>query len=160
MLSRSLGREEPLEEGVATHSRILAWRIPSTEDPGWLQSIGSQRVRHNWSDLAHLSTYCCVWVHGIHTLCTGFIFYILLFILWLKKINVCKKEESPLQAASNRNTHGFRAGVPSLCRWENRRNLSQVTQRWVTEAELGPAVHIPEACRTQNWCLSLTVCTK
>ena len=47
MLSQSLGWEDPLEEGVATHSRILAWRIPSTEEPGWLQSIGSQRVRHN-----------------------------------------------------------------------------------------------------------------
>ena len=38
---RSLGWEEPLEEGMATHSRILAWRIPWTEEPGELQSIGS-----------------------------------------------------------------------------------------------------------------------
>ena len=40
---RSLGRENPLEEGMATHSRILAWRIPWTEEPGELQSLGSQR---------------------------------------------------------------------------------------------------------------------
>ena len=40
-----------LEKGMATHSSILAWRIPSTEDPGWLQSTGSQRVGHDWSDL-------------------------------------------------------------------------------------------------------------
>ena len=40
------------EEGMATHSSILAWRIPWTEEPGGLQSIGSQRVRHDWSDLA------------------------------------------------------------------------------------------------------------
>ena len=43
---RSLGREDPLKEGMATHSRILAWRIPWTEEPGGLQSMGSQRVRH------------------------------------------------------------------------------------------------------------------
>ena len=39
---QSLGREEPLEEEVATHSSILAWRIPWTEEPGGLRSIGSQ----------------------------------------------------------------------------------------------------------------------
>ena len=44
---RSLGREDPLEEGMATHSSILAWRIPQTEEPGGLQSMGSQRVRHD-----------------------------------------------------------------------------------------------------------------
>ena len=44
---RSLGQEDPLEEGMATHASILAWRIPWTEEPGRLQSIGSQRVEHN-----------------------------------------------------------------------------------------------------------------
>ena len=44
---RSLGQEYPLEEGKATHSSILAWRIPWTEEPGRLQSIGSQRVGHD-----------------------------------------------------------------------------------------------------------------
>ena len=44
---RPLGREDPLEEGMATHSKILAWRIPWTEEPGGLQSIGLQRVGHN-----------------------------------------------------------------------------------------------------------------
>ena len=48
----SLGQEDPLEEGMATHSSILAWRIPRTEEPGMLQSMGLQRVRHDWSDLA------------------------------------------------------------------------------------------------------------
>ena len=48
----SLGQEAPLEEGMATHSSILAWRIPWTEKPGRLQSTGLQRVRHDWSDLA------------------------------------------------------------------------------------------------------------
>ena len=43
----SLDQEDPLEEGVATHSSILAWRIPWTEEPGGVYSIGSQRVRHD-----------------------------------------------------------------------------------------------------------------
>ena len=43
----SLGREDPLEEGLATHSRILTWRIPGIEEPDRLQSIESQRVRQN-----------------------------------------------------------------------------------------------------------------
>ena len=43
---RSLGGDDPLEKGMATHSSILAWVIPWTEEPGGLQSIGSQRVRH------------------------------------------------------------------------------------------------------------------
>ena len=42
---QSLGGEDPLEEGTATHSSILAWRIPRKEEPGGLQSIGSHRVR-------------------------------------------------------------------------------------------------------------------
>ena len=42
---QSLGQEVPLEKEMATHSSILAWRIPWTEEPGWLQSMGSQRVR-------------------------------------------------------------------------------------------------------------------
>ena len=42
---RSLGQEDPLEKGMATHSSSLAWRIPWTKKPGRLQSVGSQRVR-------------------------------------------------------------------------------------------------------------------
>ena len=44
---QSLGCEDPLEEGMATHSGILAWEIPRTEEPGRLQSIASQRVGHD-----------------------------------------------------------------------------------------------------------------
>ena len=53
----SLDGEEPLEEGMAIHTSILAWRIPWTEEPGGLQSIGSHRVGHNWSDLAQYSIW-------------------------------------------------------------------------------------------------------
>ena len=44
----SLGQEEPLKKGMSTHSSILAWRIQGTEEPGGLQFIALQRVRHNW----------------------------------------------------------------------------------------------------------------
>ena len=53
MRVQSLGWEDFLEEGLATHCRILAWRIPWTEQPGELQSMGSQRVWHDLSDWAH-----------------------------------------------------------------------------------------------------------
>ena len=43
----SLGGEDPLEKGMATHSSILAWRIPWTEEPGGIQSMGSPRIRHD-----------------------------------------------------------------------------------------------------------------
>ena len=46
---QSLGWDDPLEEGMATHSSILAWKILWTEESGRLQSMGSQRVRHNWA---------------------------------------------------------------------------------------------------------------
>ena len=44
---QSLGWEDPLEKGLETHSRIRAWRIPWTEEPGGLQSVGLQRIRRN-----------------------------------------------------------------------------------------------------------------
>ena len=53
-LSLILGQKDPLEEGMATHSSTLAWRIPWTEEPGGLGSIGLQRVGHDRSDLARL----------------------------------------------------------------------------------------------------------
>ena len=49
----TLGWKDPLEEGMETHSSILAWRIPKTEEPGGLQSKGLQRVGHEWETLIH-----------------------------------------------------------------------------------------------------------
>ena len=51
--AQSLGWEDPLEEGTATHSSILAWRIPWTGAPGGLQSTGLQRVGHDWAAEHH-----------------------------------------------------------------------------------------------------------
>ena len=53
---RSLGQEDPLEKEMATHSSILAWRIPWTEEPGGLQSMGSQRVGHDWATSLHFTS--------------------------------------------------------------------------------------------------------
>ena len=64
--ARSLGREDPLEKEMATHSSILAWRIPRTEEPGGLQSTGSQRVGHDWA--TSLSLWLSLWSNShIHT---------------------------------------------------------------------------------------------
>ena len=52
---RSLGGEDPLEKEMATHSSTLAWKTPWMEEPGGLQSIGSQRVEHDW--VTSLSLY-------------------------------------------------------------------------------------------------------
>ena len=67
---RSLGWEEPLEEEMATHSRILAWRIPWREEPGVLQSMGLQRVGHdlrlNNIEVMTVSDMCvCEWTSVI-----------------------------------------------------------------------------------------------
>ena len=53
----SLGQEDPLQKGMATHSSILAWKIPWTEKPGRLQSMGSLRVGYNWVTSISLFTF-------------------------------------------------------------------------------------------------------
>ena len=58
---QSLGREDPLEKGIATHPSTLPWRIPWTEEPGWLQFIGVQRVGHDWATntFTDILNKCC-----------------------------------------------------------------------------------------------------
>ena len=56
---QSLDREDLLEKGMATHSSILSWKIPWMEEPGRLQSMGSQRVGHDWVTSLSLSVYSC-----------------------------------------------------------------------------------------------------
>ena len=68
MRVRSLGGEDLLEEDMAIHFRILAWRIPWTEEPGGLQSIGSQRIRHDWGDLAHVHNIIASWLSHLDSL--------------------------------------------------------------------------------------------
>ena len=71
-VSSSPGREDCLEEEMATNSSILAWRIPWTEELGWLWSIGLRRVRHGWNSLAYtpyLTAALINPVFSIWTLC-------------------------------------------------------------------------------------------
>ena len=73
---KSLGWEDPLEEEMATHSSIHAWRMPRMEEPGRLQSIGSQRVGHDWS---HLDTRTC----GLEEKFSRVIFKSIILHLWV-----------------------------------------------------------------------------
>ena len=62
---QSLGQEDPLEKEMATHSSTLAWKIPWTEKPGRLQSMGSQRVGHNWITSLHFIVKpWLIWSHN------------------------------------------------------------------------------------------------
>ena len=62
----SLDQEDPVEEGMATHTSILAWRLPWAEEPGGVQSKGSQRLRQDWSDL-----YACMAVESCSSIRDG-----------------------------------------------------------------------------------------
>ena len=99
----SLGQEDPLEEGMATHSSILAWRIPWTEESGGIWSIGLQRVRHNWSDLA------CTHIHSspVGPFCRiTSLFYEILFSF-----------DSPLTFDSSSFTGPLNAAIPKFYPW-------------------------------------------
>ena len=61
----SLGQEDPLNKEMATHSSILAWKIPWTEKPGRLQSMSSQRVRHDWATSLYDLKYVVKFFKGI-----------------------------------------------------------------------------------------------
>ena len=70
-----LGQEDPLEKGLATLSSILAWRIPWTEEPGGLQSTGSQRVRYDWATnthILHISKRSRVTIYSLDVLLSQF----------------------------------------------------------------------------------------
>ena len=61
----SLGQEDPLEKGMDTDSSILAWRIPWTEKPGGLYSMGSQKVEHDWAIHFHIHKYIKLYIYYI-----------------------------------------------------------------------------------------------
>ena len=58
---QSVGWDDPLEKRMATQSSILAWRIPRTEESGMLQSMGLQRVRHDWATSTFTNTFIRLW---------------------------------------------------------------------------------------------------
>ena len=85
MQVQSLGWKDPLEESMASHFSVLVWRIPWTEEPGSLHSIGLQRVRYNWNDLA------CT---HLRTMASGFEeMLIIQFIEWIPRLCCSTWEE-------------------------------------------------------------------
>ena len=89
----SLGWEDLLEKEMATHSSILAWRIPRMEEPGRLQSMGSQRVGHDWVTSLSFLMYAytrtltqCIWMYEFASVATGVCFSLLVkSTLWVLK---------------------------------------------------------------------------
>ena len=75
---QSLGQEDPLENEMATHSSILAWKIPWTEEPGRLQSMGSQRVGHDWA------TFSLSFCRSTDSLCVKLSFFSLILFSLLQ----------------------------------------------------------------------------
>ena len=65
----SLGREDPLKKGLGTQSSILAWKIPWTEEPGELQSVGLQSIRHDWATNTFIFTLSYFTVIMMFSLC-------------------------------------------------------------------------------------------
>ena len=90
-------QEDPLEKGMATHSSIHAWRIPWTEEPGGLQSMGSQRVRHNWMTNTLIVDFTMLCLFVLITLCAAkwfsytsfFIFFSIMVYLRILNIVPC-----------------------------------------------------------------------
>ena len=86
----SLGQEDPLEEEeMATHSSILAWKIPRTEEPGVLRSMGLQKVRHDWAT-AHTYTLYCRTLLFIHSIYNGLRLLIPSHHSWISLVRACE----------------------------------------------------------------------
>ena len=87
----SLGWEDPLEEGMAIHSSILAWRIPWTEEPDTLQSMGSQRVGYDWTIMlvGYLTFVILAFCYSevvslfLHLFICSFTYYFIYLCVWL-----------------------------------------------------------------------------
>ena len=95
---QSLGQEDPLEEGMRTHSSILAWRITMDRETGWLHFIGSQRVRQDWSDWAlthtlNILTFSPKQSKTFSTFSSGFCFFRAVLQLTVIKLFHCNKRD-------------------------------------------------------------------
>ena len=134
-----LGQEDPLEKETATNSSILAWRIPWTEDPGGLQSLGSQRVGHDW---ACMPTICC----SLLTLSTFQSIF-----LWSQMI-LFKQQVSPCQRLAEKLFRAFPSlglnGTPTLLYLLLLpASHSQLQQYWTGWAALHtPGYFLPPPC--------------
>ena len=113
----SLGREDPLEKGMAIHSSILAWRISYTEEPGGLQSMGSQRLKHN----RMTNTWAAFWERksALHEIVSQIGFH----------VDFCSHPQS--------NHYHYCCGKEETKAGTCERDLSQVTR--LVSGELGPS---------------------
>ena len=104
-----------MEKEMATHSSVLAWRIPGTAEPGWLPSIGSHRVGHDWSDLAAAAAGFPSVASGKESTCQckrcG-------FDLWVGKITWSKKWYPNLQYSCLENSMGRGAWQATVHAWD------------------------------------------
>ena len=104
----SVGQEDPLEKGMATHSSILEWRIPWTEEPGGLQSKGLQRVGHKWATNPFTVSRCCLYERRS-------------WGMGLRQESSTAETESPLQEGRGcrekgyENTLPLMVGLPCVC---------------------------------------------
>ena len=103
---QSLGQEDLLEKEMASHSRILAWRIPHTEEPGGLQSMESQTVRHDWTTFTSLPLIQFTWsslnsinfMYKLYTFYEGLISLIKVHSLfWLSLFFLCLNDRKPVE---------------------------------------------------------------
>ena len=94
---QSLGLEGPLEEGMATNSNILVWRIPWAEEPGRLKSIGLSRVWYDWSNLACMYTYSHIYITLQNNYC-----YFPLHQPGLEKTHAKKRAKKQISICSTR----------------------------------------------------------
>ena len=79
----SLGQEDPLEKEMGIHSSTIAWKIPWTEEPGWLQSMGSQRVRHDWETSLSFSLFFSTVYRAVILFASGISFQWVRLVQWL-----------------------------------------------------------------------------
>ena len=95
---RSLGWEDSLEKRMATHSSILAWRIPRTEEPGGLQSMGSQTVGHSWATNMYVYAYLSIYLHQpiqpIFSFLGSVLFFFIAVYLLYKVVLVSAEQQS------------------------------------------------------------------
>ena len=129
MQVQSLGWEDPLEEGLATHACVLAWRIPWTEEPGDLQSMRLQRVGHNWSDLACIHAifhWCSYHILLIHSSINGHLCWEAWFLIQMLLKNYWKIKATQWQKKKKKK-------IKTLNDIDNLSKISKIDRSWWEE---------------------------
>ena len=125
----SLSQEDPLEEEMATHSSTLAWRIPWTEEPDGLQSMGLQRVGHDW---VTEHTYVYLYIHTLCVLVSGEPWLIHSSCEAGRRSFNSRQVHQPVQFPSSQRCCYWLTGFPPLLWWV----ASSVQGGWLREPDL------------------------